>query len=718
MAIVDRPDNLTLDSARPNDSIVQLAETGDVVEENLSMSGLISWVRDRYIRSKDQRLSDETRWLKAYRNYRGIYGPEVQFTDTEKSRTFIKITKTKVLAAYAQLVDVLFAGNRFPVGVEARRYPSNVLDSVHFDPKEVNEDTLAEAETGQRMPSTISRPDILELSGLHQKSLERIPEDLREGPGLTPTAMTFEPAKDAARRMEKKIHDQLDETEASKHLRSTAFEMALFGSGAIKGPFAFDKEYARWNEEGEYDPIIETIPKIESPSIWNIYPDPDARNMSECEYMVERHKYNRTQLRALKRRPYFREESIETAIEMGPNYVSEYWESVLEDNRAEASIERWEVLEYWGIIDAELAERAELEIPDQLKDKDEIQINAWVCNGQILRLVLNPFTPVRIPYSIVPYELNPYSIFGIGVAENMEDTQLLMNGFIRIAVDNAALSSNLLIEIDETNLVPGQDMSLYPGKIFRRQAGAPGQAIFGTKFPNVTQECLLMFDKARQLSDEGTGIPSFSHGSTGVMGVGRTASGMSMLMGAAAQNIKSVVRNIDDYLLAPMGKALFAFNMQFNFDKQFIGDLEIIPRGTESLMRNEIRSQRLLQFMQMAANPAMAPFVKFDYILREMAASMDLDEDKILNDPREAAIQAQMMAALAATMAPGEGVAGDPMAAGAPAGLNDPTGNGGGVIAPGAAPEPGAEGFTGAGGGANGGAPPPQAGQQPMPPMQ
>lgn len=704
MAIVDRPNNLTLDLEKPNDSIVQLAETGDVVEENLSMSGLIAWIRDRYTRSKDQRELDETRWLKAYRNYRGIYGPDVQFTDTEKSRTFVKITKTKVLAAYAQLVDVLFAGNRFPVGVEARRYPSNVLESVHFDPKEINEDSLSEAEGGARLPSTVSRPDILELSGVHQKSLERIPDDLREGAGTTPTAMTFEPAKDAARRMERKIHDQLDETEASKHLRSTAFEMALFGGGVIKGPFAFDKEYPRWNEEGEYDPMIETIPKIEAPSIWNIYPDPDARNTGECEYMIERHKLNRTQLRALKRRPYFRDESIETAIEMGPNYVPEDWETVLEDNKPEASIERWEVLEYWGIVDAELAEQADLEIPESLQDKDEIQINAWVCNGQILRLVMNPFTPTRIPYSIVPYELNPYSIFGIGVAENMEDTQLLMNGFIRIAVDNAALSSNLLIEIDETNLVPGQDMSLYPGKIFRRQAGAPGQAIFGTKFPNVTQECLLMFDKARQLSDEGTGIPSFSHGSTGVMGVGRTASGMSMLMGAAAQNIKSVVRNIDDYLLAPLGKALFAFNMQFNFDKQFIGDLDVVARGTESLMRNEIRSQRLLQFMQMTSNPVMAPFVKFDYILREMAASMDLDEEKILNDPREAAIQAQMMAAMAATMAP----TGDPLAAGAAPSLNDPTGTGGGIIAPGAAPPPGADGFSGGGGGANGGNPPPQ----------
>ena len=48
-----------------------------------------------------------------------------------------------------------------------------------------------------------------------------------------------------------------------------------------------------------------------------------------------------------------------------------------------------------------------------------------------------------------------------------------MNGFMRMAVDNGALSGNLLIEVDETNLVPGQDLQVYPVKVFRRQAGAP-----------------------------------------------------------------------------------------------------------------------------------------------------------------------------------------------------------------------------------------------------
>ena len=134
-----------------------------------------------------------------------------------------------------------------------------------------------------------------------------------------------------------------------------------------------------------------------------------------------------------------------------------------------------------------------------------------------------------------------------------------------------------------------------------------------------------------------------------------------------------------------------------NFDPNIKGDLGVVARGTESLMRNEIRSQRLLQFMQMSANPVMAPFVKFDYILREIAASMDLDEEKILNDPREAAIQAEMMAAIAAMM-PQQAAPSAP--GGAPSPM-DPTGTGGGNIAPGAAPEPGAAGFTGGGGGAN-----------------
>jgi hypothetical protein len=710
MAIMDKP---IPEDVTDSDLVVPLTEDGDVLEENLEYSGAVSFVNSQYLRSKDARRGDETRWLDAYRNYRGLYSSEVQFTETEKSKAFIKITKTKVLAAYAQVVDVLFAGSKFPIGIEARQFPNNVAGAVSYNPNALTKDKVQEEVGVDYKPSTsIVRPDLARDLGMYKDALKPIEDDLELGAGKVAGSITYEPAKRAAQKMEKLMHDQLEETQAPKHLRSMSFETCLFGTGIMKGPFAQDKEYPRWDEEGNYEPIFETIPKMEYVSIWDFYPDPDARNMTEAEYTVQRHRLNRTQIRALKKRPHFREESIEIALEYGADYIREYWEDSLEEESTSSDMDRYEVLEYWGVLDAELAEEADIKIPKELAKKDEIQVNIWVCNGQILRLVLNPFTPVRIPYQAVPYELNPYSFFGIGVAENMTDTQLLMNGFMRMAVDNGALSGNMIIEVDETNLVPGQDMSVYPGKIFRRQSGAPGQAIFGTKFPNVSQELLMMFDKSRQLADEATGIPSYSHGSGSVGGVGRTASGMSMLMGAAAQNIKAVVRNVDDYLLSPLGKSLFAFNMQFNFDKEFIGDLDVKARGTESLMRNEVRSQRLLQFMQMTSNEQMAPFVKYDYILRELAASMDLDEDKILNDPREAAIQQKMMAEIKALMPeqpappPQAGPQGGPPVP-SPA---DPTGNGGGNIAAGAAPEPNAAGFTGGGGGDNGGQPPQPAG--------
>ena len=710
---MDKPTGSLTEDQTEAEQVVALVEDGDVSQENLDFSGAASFIQGQFRKSKDHRLSDEERWLMAYRNYRGIYGPDVQFTDTEKSQAFVKITKTKVLAAYAQIVDVLFAGSKFPVGIESRKYPNNVAGEVNYDPNAITSEKVEEMAGVQYTPKRpIARPDIEKDLGPYKDKLEPISDELEMGSGDSPSAVYFEPAKLAAQTMERKMHDQLDETSASKHLRSVAFETCLFGTGILKGPFAFDKEYPRWDEEGNYDPLYETIPKVEYVSIWDLYPDPDARNMAEAEYTIQRHRLNRTQLRALKRRPHFRTESIELAIEHGPQYQREYWEDALDESNNSESPDRYEVLEYWGVLDAELAEQADIDLPEEMEDRDEVQVNVWVCNGQILRLVINPFTPTRIPYSAVPYELNPYGFFGIGVAENMEDTQLLMNGFMRMAVDNGALSGNLLIEIDETNLVPGQDLSVYPGKVFRRQGGQVGAAIHGTKFPNVSNELLMMFDKARQLSDEATGIPSYSHGVGGVMGVGRTASGMSMLMGAAAQNIKAVVRNLDDYLLAPLGKALFAFNMQFSFDQMYTkGDLAVTARGTESLMRNEIRSQRLLQFMQMTANQQMAPFVKYDFILRELAASMDLDEDKIMNDPREAMIQAKMMAEIQAMMPQPDPAQAAPAPGGAPS-PQDPTGNGNGNIAPGSAPEPGAPGFTGAGGGDNGGnVPQPPQGQ-------
>jgi len=666
-----------------------LEDVSEASEEKLYVSRLVDIVTTRFSSAETSRRQYEEQWLRNYRNYRGVYSEAVKFTEAEKSRVFIKVTKTKVLAAYGQITDVLFSAGRFPLSVDPTVLPEGISGDVHYDPQ----DAMSEGEEspygfdgdGKDLPAGATESS-LQLGPMESK-LEG--KDLKEGMGSSPTSVNYNPAMLAAKRMEKKIHDQLDESEATKQLRSAAFEMPLFGTGIMKGPMAVDKEYPNWDAEGNYTPITKTVPKVSYVSVWDWYPDPDASTVSDCQYSIQRHKLNRSQLRDLKRRPFFRNDVIEDVINQGESYAKKYWEDDLKDYQTDTGVDRFEVLEYWGVMDMKTIEEHEIEIPEELESADELQVNIWLCNDRIIRSVLNPFKPVRLPYYAVPYEHNPYSIFGIALAENMDDTQTLMNGFMRMAVDNAVLSGNLIFEVDETNLVPGQDMQLYPGKVFRRQGGAPGQALFGTKYPNVSGENLQLFDKARQLADESTGLPSFSHGQTGVTGVGRTSSGISMLMNAAAGGIKTVIKNIDDYLLGPMGKSFFHFNMQFDFDESIRGDLEVKARGTESLMANEVRSQRLLQFLQVGANPALAPWMKSQYIIREIAKSMELDPDKVTNNIEEAQEQAMVMqkqqAEAQAQAGPAEG-APQP---------SDPTGAGNGNIGMGQVPTPDEQGFSG-----------------------
>jgi hypothetical protein len=689
----------------------------DIDTENLDP--FVGFIRAKFQQAETSRIYDEKRWLTAYRNYRGIYGPEMAFRANENSKVFVKITKTKVLAAFGQIIEVLFSSGKFPIGIQPTSVPEGVDEYAYIakmnqpgqpqqppqqPPQQTNgaasESPYGFAGDGTGLPKGATAESL--MTDLAQKYREL---GFEEGPAPDLKSMPqIEPANIAAGQMQKLIHDQLDESEAIKVLRHVFFEMSLLGTGILKGPFTSDKtSYAFSNDPDTGASAMmeksKVVPLIEAVSCWNFYPDPNSTNMNDSEYVIQRHSFNREQFADLAKKPLFKADAIRTCLEMGPNYQTRGFESSLYDKENVTQIykNRFEVLEYWGVITKDIAKQLDFEFNDEL---DVISVNAWICGNKVLRLVENPFSPRRIPYMVCPYESNPYQFFGIGIPENMQDSQQVMNGHARMAIDNLALSGNLIFDVDETLLVPGQDMKVFPGKIFRRQSGQPGAAIHGVKFPNTSQENLMMFDRFRQLADEATGIPSYSHGTTGVQSTTRTAAGMSMLMGAAALSIKTVIKNIDDYLLKPLGQALFHWNMQFNIDRPEIkGDIDIKAQGTSSLMQKEVRSQRLMTFMQTASNPSLAPFVKWHTCLKEVAKSLDIDPDQLINDPEKAAIYAHIMG-MANGNQQNTGNRGQqgPMAnmGGVPPGASptDATGAGGGNIGTGSVPLPGEAGFS------------------------
>ena len=120
-----------------------------------------------------------------------------------------------------QILDVLYASQKFPIGVQPSNYPKNVAGAVHYDPNALTTEKVSEKlGTDYKVPWSIAWPDIARELGVYQDRMQPIKDDLEQGPGITPSAITFAPAKKAAQMMEKKMHDQLDESQASKHLRS------------------------------------------------------------------------------------------------------------------------------------------------------------------------------------------------------------------------------------------------------------------------------------------------------------------------------------------------------------------------------------------------------------------------------------------------------------------------------------------------------------------
>ncbi len=678
------------------------ATTVSVNEPEEKMPGLSGHIIGLFKSSEDGRYAHEQKWLQAFKNFRGIYDTTTRYRESEKSKVFIKITKTKVLAAYGQLVDILFSNKKFPIVVEPTPVPEGIAEFAHMEtPLDQVIDPYGFQGDGRTIPAGASDPTEL---GEMYKDLP-----VKKGPSKAGEPQ-ISPAQKSALKLEKVIHDQLLDTNASTVFRNAIFESAMLGTGIIKGPFNHYKRIHKWEmgEEGKvYKPYEKVVPQLEYVSAWDFYPDPSATNMDDCEYVIQRHRMTRQQLRALINKPYFDAAMIQEAISKGPNYEDKYYEGTIrdEDTQPNASETRYEVLEYWGVLDASFARQVGLDV-GELSDLDQVQINAWVCGQCILRCVLNPFTPARIPYHAFPYEVNPYQLWGIGVAENMEDAQMLMNGHVRMAIDNLALAGNLVFDVDEASLVPGQNMDIFPGKIFRRQSGVTGTAINGLKFPNTAGENLQMYQISRQLADEETGLPSIMHGQTGVSGTGRTASGLSMLLGGASLSVKTVIKNIDDYLLKPIGESYFQWNMQFNDDSpEIIGDLEIKPSGSSGVMQKEIRSQRLTALLQTVANPMLAPFIKLPNLMKELAIAQDIDPDKLVNDMSEAQIYAKMLEGLMnaqqqasqANSPSGQQPSSAKGSGGVPNGTQGASGagNDGSSIGVGATPTAGEAGFTG-----------------------
>ena len=179
------------------------------------------------------------------------------------------------------------------------KVPEGISEIAHLDTNNPvpgietsmgEEDTLENPyDVGYEGDGKTLKPGASFYNGIFEDSLEDKAEEagiLTDGVSPDPQAIEVSPAQRAARRMEKLIHDQIEESNGTTELRNALFEAVLLGTGIVKGPFNYNKTLHSWEtkEDGTraYRPEGVRVPRLEFVSAWEGVCDvPDAADSEE-----------------------------------------------------------------------------------------------------------------------------------------------------------------------------------------------------------------------------------------------------------------------------------------------------------------------------------------------------------------------------------------------------------------------------------------------------
>lgn len=505
-------------------------------------------------------------------------------------------------------------------------------------------------------------------------SLDEVRERMRAAKDQVDAKVREEAAIRVAR-MERKMEDQLVEGGFLVALDQFISDLSTFKTAFLKGPVVRRRQRINWDQQGELLVQDELVLEWERVDPFMIYPAPWAKNINDGP-MIERHKLTREELTALIGVPGYSETAIRRVLD-------EYGESGLHDwiaidaqkpqaegksqiAAAVVSNDLIDALQYWGTASGRMLldwgmDESEVDDPNK-----EYQIEAWLVGPYVIKAVLNADPLARRPYYAYSFQPVPGSVWGNSPYDLMKDCQDMCNAAARAMAANLAIASGPQVAVISNRLPAGEDITeMYPWKIWQFTSDPMGSTAEPIKFfqpdSNAVQ-LMQVYERFSVLADEYTGIPRYMGGfMDGAAGAGRTASGMSMMIGNASKVIKQVLGGIDIHVFKQMLERLYYYNMRYGKDPDLKGDVQIIARGAMSLQAKESAQMARAQFLQATANPFDMQIVGLEgraEVLRQTVKSLDMpNPDKVVPPlevlkQRAAMAQAQQMMAQQAAMAP------------------------------------------------------------------
>jgi hypothetical protein len=539
------------------------------------------------------------------------------------------ITEVKCRAAESWLRDILLDSGTPPWDLQ----PTPIPD---LSPQQTSELQGAYAAQVVRMVEEEGRapsPDeMIELK-------EMVAQDYR--------FKLLEAADNRARKMKVKISDQFAQGGWADSFNEFITDLVTYPCAFVKGPIVRRQRKLGWTQDADGKTTVQAdeiiAPEYERVDPFRIYPEPGVSNINDG-YIFEHHPLSRTELADLIGVPGYDDAAIRKVLEIGngSSWISEDVELAKDEQERKfhtfnRPTEVFDALEFWGKVTGKMLIEwglTEDEIEDEAREYDA---NVWVVGNYVIKAILNYDPLGEKPYAKTSFIKSPGAFWGKGIPEIIEDLQNVCNAAARALVNNMGISSGPQVEVNLERIPPNEDITqLHPWKIWQvtnDPLGSSSPAVRFTQPDDNANTLMGVYDKFSKLADDHSGIPSYVYGDLNVQGAGRTASGLSMLMGSAGKGIRQVVMHIDNDVIKPIVHRQFVYNMRYDEDETIKGDVEIMPKGAVNLAVKETVNVRRLEFLNATANEIDMNIVGVDgraAILREVAKGLQMPVDDII----------------------------------------------------------------------------------------
>ena len=578
---------------------------------------LFEWFKD------ERKALLEPQWLRNYDAFRSKYNSDTlqKWKATEgnkwRSKVFCRLTKQKVVTGFNHVAALMIQDGRLPLMLSPSPVPRGAGGEL-IDPSE---------------------------------------------------------AAIRASRMQGVIQDNLVECRADTEYLTSLLEGSIYGLNWLRGPFLRPYESLSANfgvpGSGLYIPpdlvrrfgrytmarSVVSKPVVSSPSVWNMFWDLESGDYQRGMGIVFLELMTPGRFLEL-----IRGKGYDTAA--GKKVAASYRGKDDAGNEIDSLGPLRQqygnrkrvvpVYTFWGRVPVKYLRSYGL--GDGKRDNEELEIYC-VCAraGQstvIRKPVENPL-PYRQIY-MAKWQDIPHEPGGVGIPEDIEDTQMVVNGLTRAMLDNKALSSNLLLWYNPRFLAPGQNIMTYPGKAFEAAENAENlrQALDFFAPPDVTGNTPQLIELFKQMGDDETGINRTMEGSMG--GVRKTAFEVARAGESGNKMIGGVCRNQDNGIIEAMGYGFYHYHMIAGEDDAIKGDYCVEAKGYQSWQDKAVRGAKLMELAQFClSNEVTARYARAGDFLRELAKMSDFTPDRLFYTDdeinRQAAALAQQVPGMAST---------------------------------------------------------------------